>query len=333
MGARLDAAEAAQQQAKDRLTGAAEGTTPSPGSSYGYYGYYGGGASGGQAAQTGPGIQAVDSSYAQAMQRLAGLEGQTPSYTSQYDAAIDDAWARLMGRGSFSYDLNADALYRQYADRYRAQGQAAMRDTMGQAAALTGGYGSSYGQQAGQQAYDAYLQQLNAVVPELYDRAYGAWQDEGSRLAQTYSALLNREAADYSRAQDDYNRWVQERAWAQDQADREYQRQGENLTRLQSLMSLGYSPTDQEVADAGLTPEQYAVLLQAIQGGGMDSNTGSTSPADWGWYQRNAYYGYENGKGLSQAEIKQIQKDLGMENPDGIWGPKTEAAYKKATGN
>ena len=45
------------------------------------------------------------------------------------------------------------------------QGKQAMQDTMGQAAALTGGYGSTYGQAVGQQQYDAYLQNLNDEVP------------------------------------------------------------------------------------------------------------------------------------------------------------------------
>jgi guanine deaminase len=52
------------------------------------------------------------------------------------------------------------------------QGQQAMRDTMGQAAALTGGYGNTYAQQAGEQAYAAYLSRLNDVLPELYGEAY-----------------------------------------------------------------------------------------------------------------------------------------------------------------
>ena len=42
---------------------------------------------------------------------------------------------------------------------------------MGQAAALTGGYGSTYGEQVGQQAYNAYLQNLNDIVPQLQQQA------------------------------------------------------------------------------------------------------------------------------------------------------------------
>ena len=43
----------------------------------------------------------------------------------------------------FEYDINQDELYQQMAERYRQQGNLAMRDTMGQAAAMTGGFNSS----------------------------------------------------------------------------------------------------------------------------------------------------------------------------------------------
>ena len=85
-----------------------------------------------------------------------------------------------------------------------------MMDTMGQAAALTGGYGSSYGQSVGQQTYDAYLQNLNDVVPELYGQAYQQYADEGTKLQNQYSMLLDRENADYSRYRDDVTDYMNE---------------------------------------------------------------------------------------------------------------------------
>ena len=56
----------------------------------------------------------------------------------------DEALQAYLNREDFQYDVNADALYQQYKDRYVELGKDAMEDTMGQAAALTGGYGSSY---------------------------------------------------------------------------------------------------------------------------------------------------------------------------------------------
>jgi hypothetical protein len=70
-----------------------------------------------------------------------------------------------------------------------------MRDTMGTAAALTGGYGNSYANLVGNQAYQGYLGQLNSMVPSLYDRAYKVWQDEGDDLLARYQLAKSRSAA------------------------------------------------------------------------------------------------------------------------------------------
>lgn len=42
-------------------------------------------------------------------------------------------------------------------------------------------------------------------------------------------------------------------------------------------------------------------------------------------------YGYDNAKGLTSSQIKQLQAGLGV-SVDGVWGPETEAAYNAADG-
>ena len=136
----------------------------------------------------------------QAKQSLEAQAASKPgAYASKYQSGIDDTINKIMNREKFSYDLNGDALYQQYKDQYSQQGKMAMMDTMGQAAAMTGGYGSSYGQSVGQQAYQGYLQQLNDVVPELYQMAYQRYQDKGNDLLQQYSLLAGEEADVYAR--------------------------------------------------------------------------------------------------------------------------------------
>lgn len=112
-----------------------------------------------------------------------------------YAAQANALYQQLMNRGPFRYDLQGDMLYRQYADQYSQLGQQAMRDTMGTAAALTGGYGNSYANLVGNQAYQGYLGQLNSMVPSLYDRAYKVWQDEGDDLLARYQLAKSRSAA------------------------------------------------------------------------------------------------------------------------------------------
>lgn len=107
-----------------------------------------------------------------------------------YEAQANALYEQLMNRGDFRYDLQGDMLYRQYADQYSQMGKTAMRDAMGTAAGLTGGYGNSYAQQVGNQAYQGYLGQLNDMVPEFYDRAYNEWLNEGTDLQNRYQLAL-----------------------------------------------------------------------------------------------------------------------------------------------
>lgn len=147
-----------------------------------------------------------------------------PAYSGSYDGQLYDIYNSIVNRDKFNYSVNDDALYQQYAQQYADMGRLAMQDTMGQAAALTGGYGSSYAQSVGQQQYDAYLQQLNDVVPELYQQAYGRYQDEGNQLMQQYAMLGDLRDQEYSRYQDEYNRWLTERANAQELENQAYNR-------------------------------------------------------------------------------------------------------------
>ena len=107
-------------------------------------------------------------------------------YQSKYMGLADEVLNNYMNRDKFSYDLNGDALYQQYKDKYITQGKMASQDVMAQAAAMTGGYGNSYAANVSNQAYQASLQQLNDVVPELYQMAYDKYQQEGQDMLNQY---------------------------------------------------------------------------------------------------------------------------------------------------
>ena len=122
-----------------------------------------------------------------AEQALSNLGAYNFTYGKQadYDAAMD----AILNRKKFSYDLNGDALYQQYKDNYINQGKMAMMDTMGQASAMTGGYGNSYAATVGNQAYQASLQNLNNVIPQLYQLALDSYKTEGDRLNNNLNVL------------------------------------------------------------------------------------------------------------------------------------------------
>lgn len=109
-----------------------------------------------------------------------------PTWTPRYEAEIQGLLSDISNRKGFSYDMNEDKMYQQYRDQYIREGQRAMKDTAAQTAALTGGYGSTYGAIAAQQGYDNYLAALNDRVPQLEQMAYGRYTDE---LADKYNQL------------------------------------------------------------------------------------------------------------------------------------------------
>lgn len=219
--------------------------------------------------------------YQEALRRMQETEQTRPEYQDSYSQQLKDLYDKIMGREKFQYDAANDPLYQQYRQMYVQQGRQAMADTMGQAAGLTGGYGSTYSQAAGQQQYDAYLQKLNEVVPELYAQARQAYNDEGDRMLQQYQLTGNLRDDEYSRYQDRLSNWWKDLSYQADRADTEYSRGAENWWNAESagrqdrefayqqkkdaysnLVTLigatGYSPSQQELEAAGMSAAEAA---------------------------------------------------------------------------
>ncbi len=140
-----------------------------------------------------------------AAQALREWQQSSPTgYTSAYQPQIDALLGQLGGREPFRYDYSADPLYQQYAKVYTQNARLASEDAAAQAAALTGGYGSSYAASAAQQAYQQQMDELNAIVPALYAQALNEYNDEGQALYDQLAAYTTQEQA----AQDRYYRDV-----------------------------------------------------------------------------------------------------------------------------
>lgn len=144
-------------------------------------------------------------------QMEAHMGTKPAAYTSQWQPQIDSTVNNILNRKDFQYDVNGDALYQQYKDRYTTLGQQAMMDTMGQAAKLTGGYGNSNAQMVGQQAYQGYLQGLTDKIPELASMAYDRYNQQGQNLYNQYSLLSQQEQNAYNQWLQTYNQWLTER--------------------------------------------------------------------------------------------------------------------------
>ena len=262
---------------------------------------------------------AVAQAEALLQQQLAQKPG---AYTSTWSDQLNETIAQILNRDKFSYDLNEDALYQQYKDQYMMLGQQASMDAMGQAAALTGGYGNSYAQGVGQQAYQSYLQKLNEVVPELYGMARDQYNQEGQALYDQASLLAGMEDQDYGRYRDSLSDYYTELNRLTE--DARYQGE-QDYAKWADKLNLDYGMHRDQVADSQWQAEfdeakrQYDQQYELQNGNKTtSSNPGNTNPG--GKYTANP--------GWSKEKILAFQQAHGL-TADGIWGPKTAAAYDK----
>ena len=171
------------------------------------------------------------------------------------DAELERLYAAITGRPAFSYDPASDPVYNSFSQSYQRRGRLAMRNTMGQAAALTGGYGSSYAQSVGQQQYDSYIQSLGEALPELYGMAWQRYNAEGDALKTAWEL-----ASERSEVKRESEREAAEREAAA-QKSAETARRG-NYDRLYKLIyNSGYNPNETELSASGMTGEQASALL------------------------------------------------------------------------
>lgn len=270
--------------------------------------------------------------------------------------ALDDILNRLMNGEKFSYDVNGDALYQQYKDQFVNQGQLAMQDAMGQAAAMTGGYGNSYAQSVGQQTYQGYLQQLNDKIPELYKLALDKYNMDRQDLKDQYGLLKDDKVFEYGLhrdAVDDYNterayltdqaRWMSDDAYdkyktnqeqkfneystkygiisdALDRADENYWKSyGADFDTFTDARDHAYKVEQDKIANDLALKQLKETQRQFNIGNGVSSG-GSLSD------DSTNTSGYDT-HGYTTEEIKAIQKAAGIKQ-DGIWGPNTEKAYQ-----
>lgn len=252
-------------------------------------------------------------------------------YSSPYTDKINEITTQLLDRPAFEYNAADDQMWQQYLDKYQQGGKLAMKDSMGQAAALTGGYGSSYGQAVGQQTYDAYMQEAADILPELEQQAWDRYNAQGAELQDQLAMLRDAENTDYSR-------YTYDREW-------DMQQQQMNRENVQAMISTtGYVPTDDELAAAGMTRDEAEAIAKGVAASDPEYayRLGVLSPEDykaWTGKWPTGYTppvtagsggGYEgDGRRYSyDPEIEALQQelyDLGYDiTVDGYRGEETE---------
>lgn len=287
---------------------------------------------------------AGDAAYQAALRALEAAKSKdAPTYDDTYDREMQSLYEKIMNREAFSYDLSGDMLYRQYSDSYIRQGRLAMQHTMGQATALTGGYGSSYAQAVGQQQYDAYLQSLNDIVPDLYQMALSHYNAEGESLADQYAMLGDLRDNAYQTYQNELDAYNQHISGLQEQADtlfnrgyeswktrqemqtaadnEAYDRQQDAYKRQQdtydrvvdTITTLGYIPTEL-LAEAGMSQAEakkwlnYYYAQQKPTGSGGSSGGGSGKRSSGGSKKKKSDNAYQTLTGLLSGDLHPTKK-------------------------
>ena len=218
------------------------------------------------------------------------LKNAEKSYSSPYEDYLNKVAGDIQNRKDFNYDVNKDALYQQYAKQYKALGNQAMQETMANASALTGGYGSSYATTAGQQAFNNYMQQLNDIVPDLYAQARTNYDTETSNLyneANLYAGL-DSEA---------YNRWNENRNYYLTKYDNEWNR---NAVSHSSQVDKSSQIEKSGSSSNSSSSSTNYVNSKAASGSGNDSSKNAISEItanDYKYYQNASEWLGNNGLG------------------------------------
>ena len=238
------------------------------------------------------------------------------AYQSRWDDELTSLYDQIRNRKKFSYDMGTDPLYQQYREQYQRLGRLAMQDTMGQAAALTGGYGSTYGEQVGQQAYNAYLQNLNDIVPQLQQQAYQRYQDEGTDLYSQYSLVKGREDTDYGRYRDTVSDYYSDLSDARSAYNSE-----RSLDQSQWETMLNYWAQKANNENAA-----YLQALAAEQAAAKKSGGGGGGSSSVGLNLINGYGNREENVAMLDASYRGVMQTISTLLAQG----KTERAYDEA---
>ena len=157
--------------------------------------------------------------YLDAMSYTQGLLDKINSGRTSYTDKINEMMDKISNRKAFNYDSDKDPLFQNALASAMSSGQTAMQDTIGQASALTGGYGSSYATSAGNQAYNEFVKGAYEQLPEFYKLALDAYTREGDEMYRQLGMYNDADDKEYGRLTTAYGLNYQQ---AQDMYGHEY---------------------------------------------------------------------------------------------------------------
>jgi hypothetical protein len=224
--------------------------------------------------------------YQDAMKYTNELLAQLSSGKTSYTDQIKDMLNQIQNRDKFSYDMSNDTLFQQSLASAMASGKTAMQDTMGQASALTGGYGSTYATSAANQAYNSFIEDAYNNLPEYYEMALKAYEMEGNEMYNQLSALNAADASEYEKM---YNSWNSNFQSAQQMYQNEY-------TAWQDSVNTA-------IKNAGLQMDEFSTKYDQA----YNTYQANQNYADTLYAQEFNKWSAEEDLGLSYAQMAQNQ--------------------------
>ncbi len=184
----------------------------------------------------------------QNMQNVQNMRPQT--YNSKYSGALDSILQEIQNPKPFKYSFNDDELFKYYADLETQNAKKANINAQGQAAALTGGYGNSYGAAAGAQAYQEALLPLYERGMQLAQFARDNYDKDQQRPYDQLAALQGMNESEYGRYRDTMSDWRQDEQNARDVYENERNfGYNEYVDALNNAMNIGKMESDSFRAD------------------------------------------------------------------------------------
>ena len=175
--------------------------------------------------------------------QLEKIQSGKTSYSDQ----VRDMMDKIMNREKFSYDVDTDPLFQQALASAMSSGKQAMQDTIGQASALTGGYGSTYATTAGNQAYNSFIEDAYNNLPEYYQMALEAYQTEGEEMYRPFGVVSELDDKEYNRNITAYDATYQHRNQIYNEAYTQFR---DSKTDAFNMANLQLNEHGQRVNDA-----------------------------------------------------------------------------------
>lgn len=256
---------------------------------------------------------------------LQGQQDYFKNGKTSWDDKIFGQIDKIENREKFSYDVDNDQLFQQALASAMNSGKTAMQDTIGQASALTGGYGSTYATSAGNQAYNSFIEDAYNNLPQYYQMALSAYQQEGEEMYNLLGMYTQMGETEWNRKADAYNTVFD---YANSQRNFEYGMYQDEVTNLYNTTSM-YDSFYQQQNTQDLTLWQQSIdnawktIGQQSSDYQFEQNYNQTEK----WNDKNF--------GLKQNEYKVSTGDTNMDgvlSPDEIAKMNTSYSYD-ADGN